>query len=300
MNGQAVQQFLSDFRRQLILVKLTRAATFAFFTGSIFWLLYSPSRPDEQIAWLLGGALILLYLLLFFSSARSNRAVQTGNLLLAAGRLDDAQVWLQRAISGFSLSAKLNLAAGQSLAAVYFQRESHQEVVSICRELLRHRLLRRIQNVWIATRLMLTDSLLCLDRLEEAYEVMRPLYDVDLNLSDRLKLLPLQVRYELALDQTSSSLDNLPEKVKLAELLDSKRAALVHALLAEACRRENKDHPHQLLARRAQLYHDLPPLAEKYPAITPTAATWGVINEEPHVDEDSEDNELSADETQAE
>jgi len=279
MNGPAVQQFLSGFRRQLILVRLTRAITFAFFTIAIFWILYNPAQPDQQTAWLLGGFMIILYMLLFFSSARSNRAVQTGNILLAAGRLDDAQVWLQRAISGFSLSAKLNLAAGQSLAAVYFQREAHQEVISICRELLRHRLLRRIQNVWVATRMMLTDSLLCLNRMEEAYEIMRPLYDIQLNLSDRLKLLPLQLRYELAMNHSASAVENLPEKVKLA--LDSYRAALVHALLAEACLRENQNQPHQLLARRAQLYKDLPPLAEKYPMITTIAENWGAVTEQP-------------------
>jgi len=82
-----------------------------------------------------------------------------------------------------------------------------------------------------------------------------------------MKLLPIQLRYELAADYPAAAAQSLPEKLQIAELLDSPRAALVHALLAEACRRNHMPAQQAFLAERAWLYHDLDQLAPRYPVI---------------------------------
>jgi hypothetical protein len=117
--------------------------------------------------------------------------------------------------------------------------------------------------------------------VDAAYDAMRPVYDTQLSLSDRMKLLPVQLRYELAADHSSASVNALAEKVRVAELLDSSQAALVHAMLAEACRRESMPDQQAFLLKRARLYHDLEPLAEQYALITPIVG----ITEDKHTTE---------------
>ena len=111
-----------------------------------------------------------------------------------------------------------------------------------------------------------------LDRRDEAYEAMRPVYDVPLSLLDRMKLLPVQLRYELAANHTASAVRELGEKIKVAELLDAPGAALVHALLAEACDRQAMGRQRDFLTARAWLYHDLTDLADRYELIAPLTA----------------------------
>jgi hypothetical protein len=114
---------------------------------------------------------------------------------------------------------------------------------------------------------MLADSLLMLDRAQEAYEALRPVYDQPLSLAERMKLLPVQLRYELAADHSASAVRDLREKARIAELLEPQRAGLVHALLAEACRREGLEPQRDFLARRAAIYTDVPELMRKYPPL---------------------------------
>ncbi len=107
------------------------------------------------------------------------------------------------------------------------------------------------------------------NEVADAYAAFRPLYDQELSLVERLALLPIQLRYELEAGHVDSGVRGLSEKVRLAELLEAPKAALVHALLAEACRRRNRDADRDYLARRASLYHDLEPLARVHPVIAP-------------------------------
>jgi hypothetical protein len=120
---------------------------------------------------------------------------------------------------------------------------------------------------------MLAESLLSLDRVGEAYEAMRPVYDVPLTLADRMKLLPVQLWYELQAGQAIASVESLPEKVRIAELLDSQQAALVHAMLAGPCRQRAMPAESEFLLRRARLYADLEPIIQRYPVLAPIGSS---------------------------
>ena len=85
-------------------------------------------------------------------------------------------------------------------------------------------------------------------------------------MSQRLALLPIELRYALETNHTRHAVQNLGEKLKYAELLDSAEAAWVHAMLAEACRREGMTAQAEFLQRRAALYHDLDDLPDNLPA----------------------------------
>jgi tetratricopeptide (TPR) repeat protein len=266
----SIDELLRAFRRNLRISMILRVVVGCFFVAISLWALTLPASTGRPVLGMLLVGMLILWAALMVRSVRLAREIQTGNVLIAYGRLDDAEARLERMLGRFSLSERAQSMLFQQLAWLLFRRERFAEVVEICRELLRHRV-GRIQGLGFHIRLMLADSLLLLGQVEEAYAAFRPVYDAPLTLAERMKLLPVQLRYELAAGHAGAAASGLAEKVRVAELLESPRAALVHALLAEACRRESMPAQQAFLAERARLYHDLEPLAEKYPIIRPVA-----------------------------
>ena len=274
MSLESLDSLLRTFRRQLLLTRVLRIGGLLAMVGLTVWMPQQPEPASKRLVLMVGTAAILSWVAILMNAARTSREVRTGSILLHTGQLDDAEVWFRRVMSQVSISTRNRLVACQHMASLLLHRDAHQKVVAICRELLRHRL-NRLRSVWISTRLMLADSLLRLDRVGEAYDAFRPVYEMPLSLSDRMKLLPIQLRYELASDHSASAVQSLPEKIKIAELLDSSTAALVHALLAEACRRESLMPQCRFLTERASLYSDLPELAQRHQVIAPIAVQHG-------------------------
>jgi hypothetical protein len=274
VSSEDLDRSLRQLRRQVALIRILRVGAIVLVMAAVFWAAALKPPLDKYAMFAVLAGTLLGWVCFIVHSIRVTREVQAGSVLLMTGQLDDAEVWLRRGMERFSLSAQAKLMAGQQLASLRFRRDAHQDVVVICRELLRHRV-RQLRQAWVATRLMLADSLLMLDRVGEAYEAMRPVYDAPLSLGDRMRLLPIQLRYELAAEHSASAVGGLAEKVQIAELLESPRAALVHALLAEACRRQRMPGHHEFLAERARLYHDLDLLAERFSVIAPIAAEGG-------------------------
>lgn len=270
MTAVPIETLLRSFRRQVIAIRAVRVLLALVFVAALVWASELPSPGGRRVMFLLGMAGVVVWLWIILGAVRLTREVQAGNILLATGQLDRAEQWLRQSLSRSTLSVQAKILAVQQLASLAFRRDAHQDVVTICRELLRHRL-SGVRNLWMLVRLMLADSLLMLGRVAEAYEAMRPIYDVPLSIADRMRLLPIQLRYELAADHPASAVSSLAEKVQIAELMDAERAGLVHALLAEACRRAAMEPERQFLAERARLYCDLAPLAERYPMIAGVA-----------------------------
>jgi hypothetical protein len=286
MSAGPLESVLRTFRRQLAVAKVVRVGVIIVAAIVFVW---AAVQPESESRWALGlmiAAVLAMWLNMLISAARLTRDLQAGTALLATGQLDDAEYWLKRAVTRFSMTAHTKLQAGVELATVLFRRDRHVDVVSVCREVLRHRV-SRVRNVWIGARILLADSLLRLNEIDAAYEAMRPVYETRLSLTDRMKLLPVQLRYELAADHSSASVSALAEKVQIAELLDASQAALVHALLAEACRRESMPAQQAFLVNRARLYHDLEPLVAKHAVIAPILAHKG---QQPTLSDDEPSN----------
>jgi hypothetical protein len=268
VKAASLDTLLRTFRRHLAAIRIVRATFLLLLVGGMMWAMSLPQPAGRRamFAVVLGG--LIAWIALLLNTMRHAREVQTSGILISTGQLDRGEQWLRRMITRFSFSVHAKILACQQLAALCFQRHQYDDVVQICRELLRHRLGRQ-GSLWMNTRLMLADTLLLLDRVGEAYESLRPIYNVPLPLSARMKLLPIQLRYELAADHAGSAVQDLSEKVQIAELLDSQFAALVHALLAEACRRQNMPAQSDFLKRRARLYHDLDSVVGRYAMIAP-------------------------------
>ncbi len=264
--NEKLQLLLRTFRRQLTAAQAIRALAIAAVFAAILWSGSLPEPQGRRMLFLLLMAGAVFWFLSLLKTVRMARQLQAGSVLIASGQLDRAETWLTQTISRFSLSAQPKLMAGQQLASVYFRRGQYQDAVAICRELLRQRLA-GVRGLLVSTRLLLADALLMLDRVGEAYEAMLPVYGDSLSLSERMRLLPIQLRYELSAGHAAHAVQNLPERVQIAELLDPQGAALAHALLAEACRRQQMLPHSAFLAARARLYADLTPIAERYPVI---------------------------------
>jgi hypothetical protein len=89
-------------------------------------------------------------------------------------------------------------------------------------------------------------------------------------------LLPIELRCRTAEGDYERAAESLGWKVRLAELLEAPKAALVHALLARACRHTDRSEVATFLQRRAELYGDLGELAGEYQ--TPLGSAPGAIS----------------------
>jgi hypothetical protein len=276
VNSESLNDLLGRFHRKVAWISGLRLLATLMVIMLVAWSFWEPPFLEGTVTLAIIGGLLVIWVVLAIGSVHLTRTLQMARVLLSAGQQDNAEVWFRRVMISLSLTPQTQFIACQHLASIYFLRDAHEDVVTVCQELLRHRL-GRLKHVWINTRLMLTDSLLVLNRVSEAYDAIRPIYEAPLTLADRMKLLPIQLRYELTANQAAASVQALPEKVRIAELLDSQQAALVHALLAEACRRRSMTAESNFLLRRARLYGDLEPLAQRYALLLPMVAP-GVAN----------------------
>jgi hypothetical protein len=266
----SIQPILAAFRRQMVLVRLVQVVVLGFFAaGTIsLALLSEPARRAVFIGLLV---LVVCWIWLSLRSVRVVRQVRAGGVLLSIGRLDDAQTWLRKGMNTFSLSPTDKLMAGHLFGLVLSRQGAHTEVIELCRTLLRQRSTRR-GRLGDEIRLLLADSLLKLGSLFEVEQILNRLAQAPLPLELQMRRLPIALRYHLEADEAEEATQELKAKVRIAELLDARRAALAHALLAEACRRAGKVKEQAFLGARAAVYHDLQSLAETWPAIAPIAA----------------------------
>ncbi len=229
-------------------------------------------------------AVLLGWLMLVAVSVRTGKGMRWASVLLTAGRWQEAERELAHVLRSFSVFRHTLLAAGQQLGTVLHAQQQYAQAREVFRAIVRAiGRTRASHSVERAARLLWADCELALGNLAGTYEAFLPLYGVPLTLSERLVLLPIELRYELAAGHTRHAVANLPDRVRHAELLDSVQSAWVHAMLAEACRREGLDGQAAFLQRRAALYHDLnelPPLvgvgvADPGPAAPAVGGTTG-------------------------
>jgi len=266
-----IRHILTAFRRQMVLVRLFQVGALACFALGMAGLIILSAELTRRAIFVGLLLLVLCWIWLTLRSVRVMRQVRAGGMLLSIGRVEDAETWLRNGMNTFSLSPADKLMAGHLFGLALARRGAHDEVIELCRTLLRQRPARH-GRLGIEIRLLLADSLLRLGRLDETGQVLRHLEDTPLPLELRMKHLPITLRYYLETDEPQQITGSLKEKLRIAELLDAPQAALAHALLAEACRRTGMARQQAFLGARAAVYHDLQPLAEAWPLIAPIAA----------------------------
>ncbi len=224
---------------------------------------YRGDRSTQAWTMAILGLMAALWIAMSWRTIKQVRSARTSSTLMAQGRLDEARQQLLQVLEGPSPLRSSKILACHYLAVTAHLANAHREAASISRALLRHRL-GSMKGIATATRMVLADALLMLNDTAAAGPVMHDIQQSQLTLTDRMTLLPIELRYQLASDQLEQAVDDLPDKVKVADLLDSSSAALTHLLLAEACRRMDMPQQGQYLLHRARLLADLQPIVEKY------------------------------------
>ena len=128
------------------------------------------------------------------------------------------------------------------------------------RTLLRQRL-GSLQPLSKPTLLLLADSLLEMGDLRGAYDAIAGLYRERLSLPEVLNLLAIQLDYSTRISAWQSMLDNVMEKVQLAELMPPAISARCQAAIALAAKKLGRQDLADWLRARAELLTDVQQLA---------------------------------------
>jgi hypothetical protein len=279
VSADRVEQLLRTLRRRVVYAAAVRWFVLVSIVAGV--LFAGPLGMGSVGAWASIWLLCVLigWLILVFVSARTARLIQTASLLIAARRWEAADLQLERALRGATVFKAHLLMAGQQFASLLRGREAHADAVRVLRAVLRmiRSWTRGARPLVTVLRLMLADSELALDNTAGAYAALLPVYGTPLRLSERLLLLPIDLRYALTTGCARHAVTDLRERVRLAELLGSREAAWVHALLAEACAREGLTPQAAFLRRRAALYHDLDDLPTSAGVGAPTFFGGGML-----------------------
>jgi len=276
MTGTEARQVISTIRRQLRWMTVTRFGLMAVLALVLFAdLLARPETDADWLGplWLLGAAAASIWVAFTVFSVRQARASRQASAYVASGRLDLAEQQLKDILRQFSFFRQGKLLACHNLAVIAHGRKDYRAAAELCGGIVSLRS-GPPRSIGRTCRILLADCRLLLGDAAAAAEAIKPfsLRGGDLSLVEQLLLLPVELRCQVASKDYAMAVDGLAWKVRRAELLDSPKAALTHALLATACREVGEPEKAEFLQRRARLYHDLSDLDDAAGALPESAA----------------------------
>jgi hypothetical protein len=280
-------------RRQLVLASISRIILIVLLTASFLTAILQPeAKAGKDALWFAAMLAAITWVTLTMFSVRQLRAANQAAMYISSGRLDLAEEQLKNAVHLFSFYRAGKLLACHNLAVVVHGRKNYSAAAELCTCVisLKGKLSRGAGRL---CRILLADCRLLLGDPAAALQAIGPLSLTEpatpdpqhaagkaasagdegkaLDLAEQMLLLPIELRCHVGLGKFEQAVEGLDWKVQLAELLDAQKAALVHALLAEACRRVGKPIQAGFLQRRAELYSDLEELAKEYPFVVHSA-----------------------------
>ena len=207
-----------------------------------------------------------LWFWLSINSARSSRTAAESPSLIAAGQFEEAERNIELAVRTFSLFRPVKLQALHHLALLRHAQRRWQESAALAKALLRQRL-GALQPISRPTLLLLADSLLEMGDVRGAYDAIARLYRERLSLPEVLNLLAIQLDYSTRIAAWPSMLDNVMEKVQLAELMPPVVAARSQAALALAAQKAGRADLADWLRARVELLTDVKQMSQERPAL---------------------------------
>lgn len=222
------------------------------------------SKLGNQL-WMAAMLAGVCWVVLAVFSAKQVRATNQASVYISTGRLDLAEQHLKDAMRIMSMYRTGKMLICHNLAVVAHGRKDYSAAAELCDGLIAAGV-SASRSLGRMCRILLADCRLFLGETAAAMRAVAPLHldDPALSLSERLMLLPIELRCQVSQGRFAEAADALETKVRLAEQLDSPKAALVHALLAGACGATGRADAATFLMRRAELYHDLAELGREY------------------------------------
>jgi len=234
------------------------------------WVAVSLARPPlaantQDLVWFVGLAAFAAWIMLTMLGVRQVQAANRASLMIAAGRLDLAEEHLVETLRQFGIYRASKLLACHCLAVVVHGQKQYKEAAELCTAVVALGPTRS-KSVARLCRILLADCALGLGDLDGAVKALAPLRlqpitvrhrdPETLSLAEQMLLLPIEMRCLVMSGSGKRAIEDLSWRIRVAELLDSPKAALVHSLLSEACRRVGLEAKASFLQRRAELYHD--------------------------------------------
>ena len=257
--------------RGLWVARVARYAMLGILAVGVIAALLSPaSEVRASWVWIATMTSAFCWAVLTILSTRQVRATNQVSIFAANGRLDLAEGQLREALRSFTIYGGAKLLACHNLAVVAHGRGEYAVAAQLCDGILT-RARRTGSRAHRTTRMLLADSRLSMSQIPEARAALDGLDagDPALSLAERLMLLPIAVRCDVMSGEYGAALAGLAGKIRLAELLESPRAALVHLMLADASLACGQQELGRWLQRRAALYHDPEDLKDRYAAPPP-------------------------------
>lgn len=266
-----VDTAISRLRRDLTLMRVLQGL---FVAAALASLMLPLAGLGIDPVWGL-TVLAIAWLLLNVSSARGTRIAAASPSLISSGRFEEAERQIDQVLRTFSISKTAKLLSLHHLAVLRHAQKRWQESAVLSKALLRQKLGPTLQNLNKPARLILADSLLELGDADGARDVIAGLYDQRLSLSEVMNLLSVQLDYQSRQGGWNEMLANVMPKVQMAELMASRSAARVQALLALAAKKVGRLDLSEWLRRRAELLADVQQLATERPVL------WELWEREP-------------------
>jgi hypothetical protein len=269
----------ATLRRQLFIDSLCRWGLFLFFMIAMILLQWPDVTTDNSqdthmvVSTGVGMPLIILGVgstFIWIAMGSINTSVARQIPIISAwidAAPAQAESLLAASLQRKPLHHAVRMMLYQRLATLRFHQGDYAQAAAICDELLRQpessassRLLQKIPGLGISAAtlrpsllLMLADSHLLRRDLFSAHQCLVQLHHTPLNIGEQLHRNALQTRYEVAAGLYAAAVTNLPEKIRMAELMPTPQCGSIHAMLALAAHRTGNQPVADWLFSRAQL-----------------------------------------------
>lgn len=270
----AASTAVAHLRRGIMLGWVWRVALFSLAAALPLTIGAGPRWFGYRTDLLVLYVVVMVAWYLFVSGQRRvARLAALTNGLIAAGATDAAEQHILQVLrSPLLLGAARSLAVYQ-LALLRQTQRRWRDVALLCGVLLGQGRVRRGPAA-VPLRLLLAASSLELDDLATARTALGALAAAaaagrPLTLSERLRVLGLQLSFHLRIKAWGAVVSALPAKIELAELMPAAEAALAQATMALAAHSLGLADWRDWLVRRAELLADPAQLCAATPALSP-------------------------------
>lgn len=205
---------------------------------------------------LLAAIPCVLWVVLAVNGVRETRAALEWPGLIASGKLDEAERQIERMIRGFGVLRSVKLMSLHQLAVLKLAQKRWGDALELSRAIMRYRFGKQ-QSLHRASLLVMAGAAVNAGAHDDAYAAMSALRRMDLTLDEQLSLLLAEISYCGRLGEWRAMMENVPAKLRLAELMPADLAAQVQAWLAIAAGRCGRADWAAYLAQRVALLVDV-------------------------------------------
>lgn len=263
----SAQTAIHRYQRDVALGWIVRILLIVAMFASVLVLPFVFKRYEAAFGF---AAVFGVWMMLNITSAKNSRLLAPSPELIARGEFEEAEQRIDQAMRAFSMSRTSKLLGLHHLAALRHKQRRFQEVATLCRAVLGQRPSATLPGLDRATRLMLADTLLELDDVRGAADVIVPLRMQQIPLHEQLSLLCTELDVQLRMSAWDAMLAGLPFKVQLAELMPPSHAARIQAMLALAAKHRGIAEWADWLRQRVELLADVDKLTSERPQL------WGL------------------------